>query len=151
MSSAAEVGVAAAAGEDASSAAGDVFLDARAAVEALYDTKETFFTADPEEKESRLQNESHSALQLLDSIPPGIHLFPFHAFLDSAVNGGIVLLAFGLLDCCLNVFFSFTKISCKFVIVLVLCGSLMLLLVCSSLKRQFECCFNVFAYILNFV
>lgn len=71
---AAEVGVAAAAGEDASSAAGDVFSDARAAVEALYDTKVTFFTADPEEKESRLQNESYSALQLLDSIPPGCFL-----------------------------------------------------------------------------
>lgn len=84
MSADAEVGAsdaaggyaAAAAGGYAAAAAGDIFSDSRAAVDALYHTKETFFTADPEEKESRLQNESRPALQLLDSIPLGIHLFP---------------------------------------------------------------------------
>lgn len=85
MSADAGVGAAAAAGGYTAAAAAsggyavaasDIFSGARAAVDALYHTKETFFTADPEEKESRLQNESRPALQLLDSIPLGIHLFP---------------------------------------------------------------------------
>ncbi|XP_031285261.1 tetratricopeptide repeat protein 5-like isoform X1 [Pistacia vera] len=48
----------------------DLWERARKAADNLYEIKETFFPQNPDDKVTRLQNESDLALKLLDSIPP---------------------------------------------------------------------------------
>ncbi|KAJ4974357.1 hypothetical protein NE237_007531 [Protea cynaroides] len=47
----------------------DLMAEARTAAEDLYDLRDTYFPADPEEKISKLQTEADLALKLLDTIP----------------------------------------------------------------------------------
>lgn len=54
----------------------DKWAIATKAADDLYHVKETFFPANPDDKVSKLQNESDLALRLLDSVPPG-YLFHF--------------------------------------------------------------------------
>ncbi|KAG6529448.1 hypothetical protein ZIOFF_011646 [Zingiber officinale] len=55
-----------------------------AVVDELYRIRDTYFPRDPEEKTSRLRALVDTALSLLDSLPPGTHLFLlyFHALLS---------------------------------------------------------------------
>ncbi|KAL9456852.1 hypothetical protein AB3S75_005974 [Citrus x aurantiifolia] len=48
----------------------DIWARATKAADDLYHVKETFFPANPDDKVSKLQNESDLALRLLDSVPP---------------------------------------------------------------------------------
>ncbi|KAK9223124.1 hypothetical protein WN944_011566 [Citrus x changshan-huyou] len=48
----------------------DIWAIATKAADDLYHVKETFFPANPDDKVSKLQNESDLALRLLDSVPP---------------------------------------------------------------------------------
>ncbi|KAJ0094158.1 hypothetical protein Patl1_15237 [Pistacia atlantica] len=48
----------------------DLWERARKAADNLYEIKETFFPQNPDDKVTRLQNESDLALKVLDSIPP---------------------------------------------------------------------------------
>lgn len=50
----------------------DVWDKARKAADDLYELRDTFFPQNPDDKTSKLQQESDLALNLLDSIPPGI-------------------------------------------------------------------------------
>lgn len=49
---------------------------AAVAAEDLYHLRDTYFPLNPDDKISKLQQQSDLALKLLDSIPPGIFLFP---------------------------------------------------------------------------
>lgn len=53
----------------------DLFQKAAMAADELYNIRDTYFPADPNEKVSKLQAESDLALQLLNSIPPGTVLY----------------------------------------------------------------------------
>lgn len=53
----------------------DLFVEASMAVDALYNTRDTYFPLSPDDKTSKLFKESNIALQLLDEIPPGFLLF----------------------------------------------------------------------------
>lgn len=48
----------------------DIWARATKAADDLYHVKETFFPANPDDKVSKLQNESDLALRLLGSVPP---------------------------------------------------------------------------------
>ncbi|GAB2280009.1 hypothetical protein Dimus_014646 [Dionaea muscipula] len=50
---------------------GDLLAEASKATDNLYNTRDTFFSANPEDKISILKQESDLCLKLLDSIPPG--------------------------------------------------------------------------------
>ena len=56
----------------------DPFAKAAGAAEDLYHLQDTYFPVNPDEKISKLQEESDLALKLLDSIPPG----KFYILLD---------------------------------------------------------------------
>lgn len=62
----------------------DIWARATKATDDLYHVKETFFPANPDDKVSKLQNESDLALRLLDSVPPGtfstFSSYPFRFF-----------------------------------------------------------------------
>lgn len=49
----------------------DIWARATKAADELYQLKDTFFPANPDDKVAKLQNESDLALKLLDSVPPG--------------------------------------------------------------------------------
>ncbi|KAL8470876.1 hypothetical protein ACS0TY_033449 [Phlomoides rotata] len=48
----------------------DLFAKASMAVDALYNTRDTYFPTSPDDKTSKLFTESNIALQLLDEVPP---------------------------------------------------------------------------------
>lgn len=50
----------------------DLFAEASKAADELYNIRETYFPPNPDDKTSKLNTDSTLALQLLDSIPPGI-------------------------------------------------------------------------------
>ena len=56
----------------------DALAKTARAVEALYLLRDTYFSADPDDKISRLNIDSDLALNLLDSIPLGnFSIYPF--------------------------------------------------------------------------
>lgn len=56
----------------------DLLSQATEAVEQLYHVRDTYFPSDPQHKISTLRNDADLALNLLDSIPAGNNLSPFH-------------------------------------------------------------------------
>lgn len=54
----------------------DLFSEASKAVDMLYNIRDTYFPANPDDKTSKLSSESNIALQLLDRIPQGFILNP---------------------------------------------------------------------------
>ena len=56
----------------------DTLTKATKAIDDLYNLRDTYFPANPQEKASLLQNQSDLALDLLDSIPQGLSLSHFH-------------------------------------------------------------------------
>lgn len=51
----------------------DLFAEASKAVDVLYNIRDTYFPANPDDKTSKLSTESNLALQVLDRIPQGFH------------------------------------------------------------------------------
>lgn len=49
----------------------DLLDKAAKAADELYNIRDTYFPADPNDKSSKLQTESDLVLQILNSIPPG--------------------------------------------------------------------------------
>ncbi|KAJ4709802.1 Tetratricopeptide repeat 5 [Melia azedarach] len=68
----------------------DIWARATKAADELYQLKDTFFPANPDDKVAKLQNESDLALKLLDSVPPEQRRLPMQRATYEYLKGKIL-------------------------------------------------------------
>lgn len=83
--------------------ADDLLAEALKATDDLYDVRDTYFSANPDEKASKLLGKANLALQLLDEIPSGIDMHSLFSLIRNLLYVDTVCVSFvdvGVLICC---------------------------------------------------